>query len=551
MISRSIKLVRFSAAFILFCLILIYVVKVPLKNKVIGSIDAPLQGEILMQGNMLYNFQKGNALNFFKTDYVNYPKGENLRFVIANSFHLYAHIPLRFFFGPLESYNALMLIMFLLNFLSAYLLAAYLFSGRAAAFCSAVVFALNPYILLKMNLGFVQKIALFPVPLFLLMLFKLHNTARLRYAYFAAIFLCLMQLIYPPYSLYAVVFSLPLIAYWLWKGKKGAVAAARFGFVFFMYIFLTALIYFLMGFGNVYLGGIKFNNNISTEGCLDLFRPFLFFPYHRLPQPLYLAIGISLSCFLCGVYIAFRKRGIVRILFLNLFLFIIIAAGPYLAHNGEPLIVYGEKVLLPFYFLAKSIPYFGGIFYPFRVFPFINMSLALLTGFFLVYLSDIFKKIRPIFFAAVFLFIYCMENLILFSAIIPPKLNSAHIPEFFQKIRNENFAAILNLPVVADVRTHNLYGYYAVLSGKKMMNSYWDAQLPVYLPKASDGEKVKSEFIRTLSHWRVNYIIIHRDLLGVFGTVSRGNDEFSWIEPYSRSVLSYPEDNLLVYKLAP
>ncbi len=152
--------------FIGLCLVSLLVLKRQLNNKIIGTFDrSGLHGEILMQENFFYNFKKGNILKFFKTDYFNYPNEENLGFKIFNSFHLYMYIPLRFFWGAIESYNVLVVIVFLLNFLAAYILGKYLFSLRPIALCSALVFAVNSYVFLKMNLGFIQKYTLFWIPL--------------------------------------------------------------------------------------------------------------------------------------------------------------------------------------------------------------------------------------------------------------------------------------------------------------------------------------------------------------------------------------------------
>ena len=56
-------------------------------------IDHPgLQGEILFQENIVYNFKTGNVFKNFDSDFLSYPFGENLGFAIANSFHLFMYI---------------------------------------------------------------------------------------------------------------------------------------------------------------------------------------------------------------------------------------------------------------------------------------------------------------------------------------------------------------------------------------------------------------------------------------------------------------------------
>ena len=77
-------------ALILLFFLMCFVVKGLLQNKVIGMIGHPgLLGELLFQKNIIYNFEKGNIFKHLKTDYLNYPFGENLGFVIANSFCLF------------------------------------------------------------------------------------------------------------------------------------------------------------------------------------------------------------------------------------------------------------------------------------------------------------------------------------------------------------------------------------------------------------------------------------------------------------------------------
>lgn len=527
------------------CVLLWFTSSSILKDKAIGIIGAPFQGEIFMQGNMVHNLWNGNVFRPFETDYVNYPTGENLRFIVANSWHLYMYAPLRFFLGIIESYNALVMVIFFLNFLAAYILARYLFSSKSIAFCSAMVFAVNPYILLKMNLGFAQKICLFTMPLYCLMLFKLRASPRWRYVLSAGILLCLTQLIYPPYSVYMAVFTAPLAVYWILKSDRKLPAAAMFISILLTHLFLTSLLYYLMGFDFVYLNSLRPISSMDTEGSLDMLTPFLFFPYHRPPYPVHLPLGISFICFLCGVLAAIKKKGLPLVLFMIFLAFSIIAAGPYLAHGGRQILVFGHKVILPFYFLAKYLPFAGGIFLPMRVFPFINMCLAVLAGYGLTYLAAFFKKAGPALIAVIFLFIYISESLILFSPIFPPKISKVNIPEFYRKIKGEDFEAVLNLPVVREVRTHNLYGYYSVLSGKKMMNSYWQDRLPVHMPLYSDDARRKEEFIKLLSRWRVGYIVVHEDIMKKEGFTN----EFDWLRGFCENMSRYPEDSLLVYKI--
>lgn len=525
--------------FVLFALF--YGEKKFLNNKIIGMSGHPgLQGEILFQENIVYNFKKGNLLRYFNTDYLNYPAGENLGFAIANSFHLYMYLPLRLFLGVIESYNALVIIIFLLNFLSAYLLAKYLFSSRRVAFCSAMVFALNSYVLLKMHMGFIQKYALFFLPLYCLMLFKLRDTKKWKYAFGSVFILCLIQLFYPPYAYYAVIFTFALALYTLSKTQELKFVLTRLCFLVALTGCFLFLIYYLMGFKNICFEMIKEKYNLRPEGSLDLFRLFRCFPYHSSGYTTNLSLGVSISAFLLATLAFIKRKGMSRLIYMILLFFIIIAAGPFLE-------IAGRRICLPFYFMAKYLPFAGWICFPIRVFPFINLCLSILAGYGLLYIISVFKKVKPLFIIFIFSSIYIAENLFLFPQIFPPKISEANTPAFLEKMKKEDFKALLDLPVAAKSRKMiNYYGYLSALCGKGMMNSYCSDELSVYIPRNHDDEAVKKDFLSRLSKWRVGYILVHKDFLN--SETGLKEDEFSWLSLYCKEVL-YPEENILAYKV--
>ncbi|GAI14368.1 unnamed protein product, partial [marine sediment metagenome] len=191
-------------------------------------------------------------------------------------------------------------------------------------------------------------------------------------------------------------------------------------------------------------------------------------------------------------------------------------------------------------------PFAGRILFPIRVFPFINICLALLAGYGLLYFSSVTKKIRIPLIIILFLAIYLGEHIILFPQTFPPKISKVNIPKFYREIKNEDFEAILNLPISAKRKIINRYGYYAALSGKKMMNPYNEGRFQIYLPKNADNEQLKRGFFELLSSWNVGYVIVHRDFLKK--TDGKPVDRFSWLKSFCESSF-YPEDNLFVYKI--
>lgn len=538
--------------FIVSCLVMMLAVKGFLHNKIIGMISHPgLQGEILFQKIIVYNFEKGDLFQYFYTDYLNYPFGENLGFGIANSLHLFLYIPLKFFFGIIASYNMLVIITFMLNFLSVYLLARYLFTFRSIALCVALVFALNPYVLLKMNLGFVQKYTLFWIPLYFLFLFKLQKTQKWHYVIKAGFGLAFMQFTYPPYACYAVICTSLLLVYSLLNRKELWFAFSRFVSIVMLHFFFTSLIYYLLGFGFVYYNMKSPEVHFSIDGNLDIVRLFRFHPYLSMGYPREYPLGISFVAFLLAVIALLKHKGIPRLLFFVMVVFILIAAGPYLIYDGKYVQFFGHKIILLFYLIAQYIPYAKGIFFPIRVFPFIYICLALLVGYALSYLLSMRKTLKPSLVTSLCFAIYVLEQIILFPQLFPPRVSDVHVPRFYQQLQHENCEAILNLPISCQRHIINRYGFYAALSGKKMMNSYHNNALSLYVPKDTDDEETKEDFIRLLAQWKVGYIVIHKNFLNMYSQdTTQENNGYAWFESLCQSSQYYPEDNLLVYKIS-
>ncbi|MDD5613689.1 MAG: hypothetical protein PHQ54_01300 [Candidatus Omnitrophica bacterium] len=539
-----------SIIFIGLFFISLFAVKISLNNKVIGRFDrSGLYGEIVMEENVFYNFKNGNVLEFFKTDFFNYPVGENLGFRLANSFHLFLSIPLKIFLNPIESYNALVIIIFLLNFLSAYILAKYLFYSKSIALCSALIFAMNSYVFLKMNLGFNQKISLFWIPLYCLFLFKLQNAKKWCYVFGAGFTLTLMQLTYPPYAYFAIIFTFVLSAYSLLKPKELCFVFSRFISMLLFYFAVSSLIYYLMGFGFVYLKPYQVDFNITLDGSLDLMRPFRFFPYHSPGFPTELPLGISISAFLLGIIAFIKNRGLARLMMLIFIFFCIIAAGPYLVHNGNLIYIWGRKIILPFYFMDRYLPFIKGIFYPVRVFPFINICLAISAGYGLLHLSSAFRKFRILAFVILFPIIYISEQILIFPQLFPPKLSDVYVPQFYQEIKNKESILILNLPYTNKRKVINRYGFYAVLSNAKIVNSFVKNELPVYLPENSDSEQLKKEFMSFLNGREVDYVVVHEYFLAE-EAYKEPMGQYSWLKEFCY-FWRYPEDGIVVYQMLP
>lgn len=533
--------------FILFLIIAVMVtfpVVLHLNNRAIGSLSHPgLKGELFFERNVLYNVQKGNFLRWFVTDLVRYPCGQDIGLRVVNSLHLFFSLPLTSLLDPISAYNILVIITLALNGLAMYFLAKDFFQSRRISFCAGLYFMLNSYVLLKINMGFLQKISLFWLPVYFLFLFRLLNKKRNIYLFGSAIFLFLVKLSYPPYAYYALIFTLALAGYDLINtGGKLFFCKRVFLVIFLFAAFIFLFDFYIAGSRILSYGNISFFKHsppLMPYGQVDIFHPFRF----MLTSPTNLLFGISIVGVFLGIYAALSKKGLPRFFLVVIISCFIISAGPYLMINGEPLVIFNHRIVLPYYFLYKYTPviYGEGLGLPLRILPIFNICLALLIGYALTIIS---KKIpKKGVFAAAFLFImvFFLENLILFPELFPVRNSNLKTPEFYRKIKDEKFKAILNLPVSGKRDITNLYCYYAVIADKKIMNAYDNDSLCIDLPGFSEGINVKRQFINQLSMWDVRYIAIHKGLMMDAVPI--------WLADFCGPPENYENDKLLVYKI--
>jgi hypothetical protein len=539
--------------FILFFAVTIIVtfpVILHLNGRAIGSLEhSGLEGELFFERNTLYNAQNGDFSHLFRTDLVSYPYGQDISLRVMNSLHLYFSLPLTALFTPTIAYNILAIILLTLNGFTMYLLAKYFFPSKLVSFCAGLFFMLNSYVLLKISMGFLQKINLFWLPIYFLCLFRLLNEKRNIYLFGSVMFLFLVKLSYPPYAYYALIFTLALAGYDL-INTRGEVFFSKK--VFLIIILFVASIFlfdfYIMGFKILSPGNLSFKKNLPSlmlQGQIDILHPFR----SMLGAPTNLPFGISLSGVFLGIYAAFLKKGLPRFFLAVIVICFIISAGPYLMINGKPFAIFNHKVVLPFYFLYKYTPsvYGEGLILPIRIFSILNICLALLIGYALTIIAKKITRKGGLIMASLFITIFLLENLILFPELFPIRSSEPKIPEFYRKIKDEKFEAILNLPVSGKRAIGNLYCYYAVIANKKIMNAYDDSRLCINIPDPSDDMNIKKKFIQQLAEWDVRYIVIHRSLFKNIDTVRERDSE--WLVDFCGYPVNYENDKLLVYRI--
>jgi hypothetical protein len=514
--------------------------------------DSGQLGEHFLSENLLHNLRQGNVLRPFRTDLCNHPEGQDLGFAVANSLHLYFYAPLRVFLSPTQTYNAFVVIVTVLNLLAFYALARQRFESRLVCLSAAVVFAITPYLFLKLGIGHMQKYIVVWLALYFRSCIRLLDTRATKHAVWAAAFLVLMQLTYPPYALYTSLGTALVGLGALLRRADAIFVVTRLALIGLVAAAALLPLYLAMGFGPAYFGQLpEFEGRfVCLEGCVNLFRPFYFHPYIWAQHGTDRVLGVSFVATVVGLVGVFRTRGAPRWILLLFGLSLLLAAGPYLrGWDNAPMEAFGHRIPLPYAFLAGDLPLFGGIKFPIRLLPFAGLCLALLSGYGLQYLVSGISRRRRAMVCAAFVTFYLLENLLLFNMQIPPPVNEIRTPAVYAEIaRRQSFEAVLNLPHSRHREVINSYGYYSFVAGKKIVNPYSVDTLPFPIPRDASPAVDKQAFVDEMVRWRVGAIVVHDRYTEGDYLLEAEPFDVAWLGQYAE-IRRDPEDRVTTYWL--
>jgi len=528
--------IKTGIVFLIYLLISIFItwpIILHLKTYVIGILNHPgLQGHLFFEKVALDNFQKGRLFSGF-TDLVNYPYGQDLKNKIHTFFILYFTIPFSKILGIIPAYNLFVIFIFALNGFMIYILGREFFKSKLICFVLGFYYMVNTYTLLKITQGFLQKICIFWIPLCVLFLFRFYKSKKLPDLIYFNLSLYCCSFTYAPYAYYLALFCILLLSIFFLKNK------------FFMKpLFLQIASFLILGFifGYYYFPVFKADEYFSTPH-LEILRFYKFYPYQEfnLPGVSCLPLGISIIVLLFSLFSFLDKENRKNVILLFLFFLfgVVISMGGVLTINGNEILFYGHRILLPEYFIYKYFPFGRYLIFPIRVFPFINISLSLLMGYGLSLFS---RRKRSLIIATVsFVIFYLGELFLLFPEIFPLRVSKFTVPCCYQKLKNHYAKAILVLPL-QDIAHTNKHCMYASINDIKLVNAYEVKTAALKIPCKESLFPEKQEFIATLDKLGVNFILIDKDILK-----KADFSEIDWLERFCN--LFYSDDNYVIYRV--
>lgn len=517
---------------------------------VLGNINHPgLRGEMFHLSDFVANVRDGNFWHAFLSRQLAYPEGQDLREFAGFSLHLFFYLPF-VMLGTIVSYNCLLLVTLALNGFCAYLLGRYLTRSFWPALLCGVMFLLGPYALLKLNMGFLQKLILWWIPLFMRDLLRFLDHPKKRHAVPAGAAWALMLLTYPPYAWYALWSALLLVALRLPKREFGTDrTTARVPALNGWPALVPAVAAFLLLLTSLPHGGrvpagagpepLPFAVESAPNGSLDLLRVFRFHPYQSfMPQADYLALGLSiLAVALAVVAVVRRCRHAVPLLAVLVF-FLIVAVGPY-PHTAGKIIA---RFPLPYYFFACHLPWGERLGFPIRALPFAEVALCALAALAVTkragrsaapcssasHLTGTGKDACPaaawdglparpsarhVRLVLLLVLFTILERALFLPELFPAKTTSAELSPSLKWLRARG-GVVLHLPFNIKGSDVRYYPYITARTGTRMMNRYldpWNGFPVPPLPHPAPHEIRR--YLARLRDAGCDLLVVHPDLV--------------------------------------
>ena len=450
--------------------------------------------------------------------------------------------------GPVGGYNMSALFFLLLNLASSLILMRELFSSRRVILFAALLASLSSYLFLKLDMGFLQKLCVFWMPLYLWALLRLWRTRRTRYAPLAALFLLLTQFSYPPYALFLALGTVPLSVATLFSSRRDFLwMFGRLSLMAGIVVAVSVLLYSVMGYLVISEGQLHalLPDAVKVEGGLiDVFNPFFFNPYRGPGFPADIRIGLSLLAVGFGVVAVVRGPGLARVAFAAVLLFLLFGAGRLAQQGG------------PHHAPDSLVPILSSINLPFRLLAIASLFAAIAAGYGLQSLgAALGRRSREVLLSVAPLLVL-LELGLVYGSVFPPELSKLELPRAIEELTPEVTSGVLYLPETPmDRRLINLYGFYASLQNLPMVNRYYSRDLYHGTLESPGRGATTEEWGRYLN--LLADLGVRRVVMVVSGPpqcpTCRGESKtiLARVRPLCAQVDSFPEEGLEVCHLAP
>ena len=434
-----------------------------------------------------------SAHSLLFSDYIFYPIGSSLTFHTLTILNGIIALPFCIFTDNIILiFNILTFLTFVLAGFGTYLLVDYLIDDKLAAFSSGIVFAFCSFHFVKVS--FINYMSIQWLPFYILFLIKsLEEKSKFLNVFFAGIFLLFNTLVCEIYGLFAGLFTIAYLVYYLivkkdYTLRKNAIIKSLAIFSIFI-LFFSPILY------SMFKDLVSNSNNILKSTLENARSESADFLSYLIPGPLHPFWGnhsFNLTKHFSGLFqetVMFpgytvlvltlfsffktKKESFIKFWVLMLLISTILTFGPFLHINGREHFL-SSQISIPMpYLLTYYIPFLSAVRIPGRYGVMAMLFFAVLSGYSLKSLFSKTKKYSLLWKTAI-IFIILFEYLPLPF----PLISDMKIPSVYERIKNEpGDYAILNVPLGWRAKgTYHLgynltrFQYYQTFHGKRILD---------------------------------------------------------------------------------
>ncbi len=513
---KKIKDIIYLGGFIAFTVIILHSVVFHIRDCIWGALGVEDTADSIwlywawkysLQKILVHAFEDGftvAAFLKFLRNFLNIPKAFYVRNYIDFIFIYFVDK-----FLPFPIYHNLKIVItFVLNGFSFYLLGTYLYKNRFVAFVTGAMFASMPVFFTLVAYGYLETIYIFPIPLAFLYLIKMTREENiLTNAVLTGVFMGISGLFYWFWGLFTFLASFIYIVWFLAvdKDKNKTEIIKHFLLVLFVCCVITFPFLYPYSMQLVREGALeqvklfqsfpqavsvghlhKFERNTIVNAC-SIEYPIIPVGNQYFP-PILLLLFIASFVFVRKIPIIWHSLASI---------FYILSLGPYIKAAGEPIYPIIENPL--YLFLYKWLPFFSRFQWPFRLQVFFVFFTLIVVGYTLSLFSEEIKPKAKLTFAPALISLIIFLTGIYING-ISPTVTPYHLPELYSKIRQEESnIGIIDLPfncpaiIWEESKIPNFYCwddykvnmYYQSFHHKKVLDGYFSCKLGY--PSETDG----------------------------------------------------------------
>ena len=428
-----------------------------------------------------------------------------------SNFTSFVCLPITILLGHVAAMNIVILFNLTMSAFGMYILVKYLTKNIYAAFISGIVFAFCPNMMVRAYTTY-DSIAVQWIPLYIYALLNLLNEHTWKYAMLTGVFLlCNILFAMPYYLVYLPVYTAIIIAVYMIRNKNIYTVIWIKSIVMLSIVIIIFGLYYTMIIG----GHAVMEKTTRTKAQLSelALKPLDYF----VPHPRSALLKGNYKQTYWDAVDRPEKNSDSNVAYIGYIALILAAIGIFKTNDYRKWIFIIGGIMA--FWATISVVSPSGLIHYYAPFArriliykvFVQMSIAVLVGYGMVYLLGLFKNKYII---IVVLLLFIMSEYIIVPPVLSVDINTN--PEIYNIVRDlPKNSKIIELPLHRiNGNDYQGYLYYQTIHGKPLFNPYMQSNIPdeyvsFYQKMNNPVEVIKPENLIILKDLGITHVIYH------------------------------------------